>query len=285
MANILRINLSTLTATIEEVSEPYAKFGGRGLTSCIIDKEVPPTCDPLGAENKLVFAAGILGGTTAPCSGRLSVGAKSPMTQGIKEANVGGAMAQKLAKKGVHWMDVPVSGAANQARLGNMVFMVGGKKTVFNKVKPVLDQVGKKTVHAGKNGDAAMLKLVVNLVLFLNQAAAIEGMTMALKAGLDTDVLWDTLVSGAAGSDVINARGQDMLAGDFKAKGALWIGIKDLDLALDAGKELGVMLPVGGLYRQFMLHAFQRGWGQEDCTVVLRIYEELAGIKRKAKKA
>ncbi len=100
MANILRINLSTLTATNEEVPESYAKFGGRGLTSCIIDKEVPPTCDPLSSENKLVFAPGILGGTTAPCSGRLSVGAKSPMTNGIKEANTGGAMGQKLARLG-----------------------------------------------------------------------------------------------------------------------------------------------------------------------------------------
>jgi aldehyde:ferredoxin oxidoreductase len=100
MANILRINMSTLTATIEEVPEIYAKFGGRGLTSCIIDKEVPPTCDPLGVENKLVFAPGILGGTTAPCSGRLSVGAKSPLTNGIKESNTGGAMAQKLARLG-----------------------------------------------------------------------------------------------------------------------------------------------------------------------------------------
>ena len=95
MANILRVDLSTLTPAIEEVSEPYAKFGGRGLTSCIIDNEVPPTCDPLGVENKLVFAPGIMGGTTAPCSGRLSVGAKSPMTKGIKEANTGGAMAQR----------------------------------------------------------------------------------------------------------------------------------------------------------------------------------------------
>ncbi len=100
MANILRINLSTLTATNEEIPESYAKFGGRGLTSCIIDKEVPPKCDPLGSENKLVFAPGILGGTTAPCSGRLSVGAKSPMTHGIKEANTGGAMGQKLARLG-----------------------------------------------------------------------------------------------------------------------------------------------------------------------------------------
>jgi aldehyde:ferredoxin oxidoreductase len=101
MAKLLRINLSTLTAAFEEVPEKYQKFGGRGLTDCIIANEVPPACDPLDVENKLVWAPGILGGTTVPCSGRLSVGAKSPMTKGIKEANTGGAMGQKLARLGL----------------------------------------------------------------------------------------------------------------------------------------------------------------------------------------
>jgi len=92
--------MSSLTATTEDVPEAYRKFGGRGLTASIVAKEVPPKTDPLGVENKLVFAPGILGGTAFPCSGRLSVGAKSPMTKGIKEANTGGAMGQKLARMG-----------------------------------------------------------------------------------------------------------------------------------------------------------------------------------------
>ncbi len=101
MARILRINLSSLTAINEEVPDSYRKLGGRGLTSRIMELEVPPDCDPLGVENKLVFAPGILGGTPVPCSGRLSVGAKSPLTKGIKESNTGGAMGQKLARLGI----------------------------------------------------------------------------------------------------------------------------------------------------------------------------------------
>ncbi|HTY62437.1 MAG TPA: aldehyde ferredoxin oxidoreductase C-terminal domain-containing protein [Acidobacteriota bacterium] len=100
MARLLRINLSSLTATTEAVPDAYRKFGGRGLTASILDREVPPTCDPLGLENKLIWAPGLMGGTTAPCSGRMSVGAKSPMTKGAKESNTGGAMAQKLARLG-----------------------------------------------------------------------------------------------------------------------------------------------------------------------------------------
>jgi aldehyde:ferredoxin oxidoreductase len=101
MAKILRINLSSLTSTTEDVPEAYKKFGGRGLTACILDREVPPACDPLGIDNKLIWAPGLMGGTIAPCSGRLSVGAKSPMTKGIKEANTGGSMGQSLAKMGL----------------------------------------------------------------------------------------------------------------------------------------------------------------------------------------
>ncbi|MGD9073466.1 MAG: aldehyde ferredoxin oxidoreductase N-terminal domain-containing protein, partial [Desulfobacterales bacterium] len=74
----------------------YAGLGGRAMTSAIVAKEVPPLCHPLGADNKLVIAPGLLSGTTAAMSGRISVGCKSPLTGGIKEANAGGQAAQVL---------------------------------------------------------------------------------------------------------------------------------------------------------------------------------------------
>ncbi len=195
------------------------------------------------------------------------------------------AMAERLAGKGIDWMDVPISGAANQARVGNMVFMAGGKESVFKKVKPVLDRVGKKTVYVGKNGDAAMLKLVVNQTLFLNQAAAIEGLVLGLKAGLNPDIMLDVLTSGAAGSDLIAARGRDMLTGNFEPKGPVWLAVKDLGLALESAKRFGVVLPMAGLYQQLLLNAHYAGWDEKDATVVMKIYEQLAGIKRKAAKS
>ena len=185
------------------------------------------------------------------------------------------AMADRLAMHGIDWMDVPISGAANQAREGNMVFMAGGKKATFNKIKPVLDQVGKKTVYVGKNGDGVRLKLVVNQTLFLNQAAAVEGLTVGLKAGLDPEVMLDVLTSGAAGSDLLAARGRDMLQGNFKAKGALWITIKDLGLALESARQLGVVLPMAGLYQQLLLSAQYSGWNHLDATVVMKTYQQM----------
>lgn len=101
MNKILRVNMTDLTTRTEEVPGAWAGLGGRGLTSTIVAAEVPADCHPLGPNNKLVFAPGLLTGTPAANSGRLSAGAKSPLTGGIKESNAGGTAAQMLAKLGV----------------------------------------------------------------------------------------------------------------------------------------------------------------------------------------
>ncbi|MCX5819934.1 MAG: NAD(P)-dependent oxidoreductase [Deltaproteobacteria bacterium] len=186
------------------------------------------------------------------------------------------ALGERLAKKGIAWMDVPISGSSQQAREGNMVFMAGGDKTVFNRIRPILDQIGKKTVYAGKSGEGATLKLVINHTLYLNQAAAIEGLVLGLKAGLDPDVLLDAMTSGAASSDLLISRGKDMLQGEFSAKGPLFVANKDLALSLEMARQCGVVLPVGALYQQFLLKAHYNGWDREDATSVMKIYQGLA---------
>ena len=95
---ILRVNMNKLEAKFEDFPQDYMALGGRSLTSTIVANEVPPLCHPLGPNNKLVFAPGIVTGTLAPSSGRISVGAKSPLTGGIKEANAGTTFGQMLAR-------------------------------------------------------------------------------------------------------------------------------------------------------------------------------------------
>ncbi len=97
---IFRVNMSDLTSSVEDVPEAWAGHGGRGLTSTIVAAEVVPTCHPLGPDNKLVIAPGLLTGTAAANSGRMSIGAKSPLTGTIKESNAGGSSAQMLARCG-----------------------------------------------------------------------------------------------------------------------------------------------------------------------------------------
>ena len=116
MDKILRIDMGAEggpAATVEPVGE-YAGLGGRAMTSIVVSKEVDPLCHPLSAANKLVFAPGLLTGTAASTSGRISVGCKSPLTGGIKEANAGGQAGQVLARLG--YAAVIVEGEARRRR-------------------------------------------------------------------------------------------------------------------------------------------------------------------------
>ncbi len=101
MSRILRVNMTNLTTKFEDVPRKYRLTGGRGLTSAITCDEVPPTCHPLGPNNKVIFATGIVTGTVAPTSGRISIGGKSPLTGTIKETNSDGIAPQKLARLGI----------------------------------------------------------------------------------------------------------------------------------------------------------------------------------------
>lgn len=98
---LIRVDMTRKEVKVEDVPQKYVGLGGRGLTSMIVADEVKPTCHPLGKYNKIVFAPGLLSGTTAPNSGRISVGAKSPLTGGIKESNAGGSFSQKMARLGI----------------------------------------------------------------------------------------------------------------------------------------------------------------------------------------
>ncbi len=101
MRELMRVNMSDLSITMEPLPEKWSRYGGRALTSALVFAEVPAGADALGPENKLVFAPGLLGGTNTPNGGRLSVGAKSPLTGGIKESNSGGQAAHALGKMGL----------------------------------------------------------------------------------------------------------------------------------------------------------------------------------------
>lgn len=113
--NILRIDMSTLSTRSENLPDKWKIIGGRALSAKILNAEVSPKVDPLGPEAKLVIAIGPLAGTMAPSFGRISVGAKSPLTMGIKEANVGGTPGQKLDKLGIR--AIVVEGAPSNGRL------------------------------------------------------------------------------------------------------------------------------------------------------------------------
>ncbi|WP_028309237.1 aldehyde ferredoxin oxidoreductase family protein [Desulfitibacter alkalitolerans] len=126
MDKILRVNMTNQKVSLEDVLEKYQKLGGRALTSQIVCDEVPASCDPLGSENKVIIAPGLLGGTNVPLSGRISIGAKSPLTGTIKESNAGGVTGHKLAKIGLKAIIVE-----GQAQKGLYILVIDGQKGIL----------------------------------------------------------------------------------------------------------------------------------------------------------
>lgn len=126
MAVIYRVNMSDLSVRVETPSLEYLQTGGRGLTSAVVAGEVPAACHPLSAENKLVIAPGILTGTGAPCSGRISVGAKSPLTGTIKESNSGGMGSIALATLGIK--AIVLEGQPADGKLYRLIVSADGVK-------------------------------------------------------------------------------------------------------------------------------------------------------------
>ncbi|WP_206808514.1 aldehyde ferredoxin oxidoreductase C-terminal domain-containing protein [Paradesulfitobacterium ferrireducens] len=166
MAKLIRVNMKTQEITERPLPESYIGLGGRGLTSKIIFDEVSPDCDPLGPLNKLIMAPGILGGTSLSSSGRLSVGAKSPLTGGIKESNAGGNAAAKLAR-----LDIAAIIVEQSADNGNIFVLVIANEEIklvqandlkglgnYELVKKLRGQYGDKTgiISIGTAGELGL---------------------------------------------------------------------------------------------------------------------------------
>ena len=145
----IRVNMTDKTVKIEDMPQDFLGLGGRGLTSIMINAEVPPTCDPLGPENKLIFAPGLLSGTILPNTSRLSIGAKSPLTGGIKESNVGGTVADALGKLGI--TAIIVEGQAPEGDLSLLKIDENGAASLV----PAQDYKGMRTYALDQGGAAA----------------------------------------------------------------------------------------------------------------------------------
>jgi aldehyde:ferredoxin oxidoreductase len=124
----LKIDMTTKSVSVESIPQEYIGLGGRGLTSIMINNEVPADCDPLGPANKLIFSPGILTGTSLVNTSRISIGAKSPLTGGIKESNAGGTVGAAFGKLGI--TAVIVDGQAPKGELFNLIIDQSGNATL-----------------------------------------------------------------------------------------------------------------------------------------------------------
>lgn len=189
-------------------------------------------------------------------------------------------IAKACAQKGIRMIDAPVSGGEPKAVDGTLSIMVGGDKTVFESVKDdVLLKMGASAVYCGAIGAGNTTKLANQVVVACNIAACAEAFTLAKKAGVDPELVFDAIKGGLAGSTVMNAKLPLMLEGNFKPGFKIDLHIKDLNNALETAHTVGSPLPLTAIVMEMMQMLHADGRGQEDHSSLANYYAKLGGTK------
>lgn len=186
-------------------------------------------------------------------------------------------IAQKLAGKKVEMLDAPVSGGEPKAIDGSLAFMVGGKKEIFEKFKPLLLKMGSSVVLCGEIGAGNVTKLANQVIVAVNIAAVSEGLMLAKRAGVSPATVFDAIKGGLAGSTVMNAKGPMMLEGNFKPGFRVDLHIKDLNNAIETGHSVGAPMLLTSEVMEFLQALHTDGYGSEDHSAIARYYEKLTG--------
>jgi 3-hydroxyisobutyrate dehydrogenase-like beta-hydroxyacid dehydrogenase len=182
-------------------------------------------------------------------------------------------LARLAAGRGQALLDCPVSGTAGMVARGDGIIFVGGERDVYDRWRPVLEAMLPRAVYVGRAGQAMMLKLVANLLVGVHSAAAAEALAMARRAGLDMDVAFDVLASGAGSSRMLEVRGPMMLRDDFPAQMKLDLFMKDLHLIQDAAREVGASTPLTDVAERLYAAVQDSGHGGEDLAAVVKALE------------
>ena len=187
-------------------------------------------------------------------------------------------IAAKLAERGVAMLDAPVSGGSEGAEKGTLSIMVGGEPEVFERMKPVLEAMGKTVTLVGPVGSGQVTKAINQTIIAGTYAAVAEGMAMGLAAGIDLEAAHRALSGGAAGSWVLSNRAQNMIDNRYPLGFRTRLHLKDLGIALETARDLGVPVPVTAYVAQIETGLVKRGFGDEDVSNIARAVREGAGL-------
>jgi 3-hydroxyisobutyrate dehydrogenase len=190
-------------------------------------------------------------------------------------------VAEVLAGRGVPMLDAPVSGGPDGARSGRLALWVGGDPATFERVLPVLESFSDAVHFIGPLGSGSVAKLVHNLSGYIIQTGLAETFTLGVRAGLDPEVLWKAVRMGAIGRRrTFDTLARNYLPGTFDPPGfALRLAHKDVSLACELGRELGVPMRLANLTLQELTEAVGRGWSGRDSRVAMLLQEERAGVE------
>jgi 3-hydroxyisobutyrate dehydrogenase-like beta-hydroxyacid dehydrogenase len=185
-------------------------------------------------------------------------------------------VADAARESGIAFLDAPVSG-----RPPNMTVMVGGPESDFERCRTLFEAIAKNVFHVGPSGAGCAAKLVTQYLGYTGFIAALEGMLVAAKAGIDLDVLARIVPVSAGQSRTFDNIPRGVLTRSFAAGGTLDIVAKDMDLAVSLAREVGAPGALGALASDIYKRAQAQGWGQEGFPVVARVLEAMAGVELK----
>jgi len=188
------------------------------------------------------------------------------------------ALAAKVRGLGADMVDAPVSGSVITLQQGKLSVMVGGRQETFEKIKPLLLDIGPKVSHVGDNGLALSMKIAINLSLAVQMLAFSEGVLLAEKSGISREIAVDVLTHSAVASPMIQYRGPFVLQQPEEA----WFDVdmmqKDMVLAMDLGRQLGVPLPTTAVSNEFLTAARGMGWTKYDFACMFDVLAAMSGV-------
>ena len=190
------------------------------------------------------------------------------------------ALASRVREKGADMVDAPVSGSVITLQQGKLSVMVGGRRETFERIKPVLDDIGPKVTYVGENGLALSMKIATNLSLAVQMLAFSEGVLLAEKSGISRETAVDVLVHSAVASPMIQYRGPFILQMPPEA----WFDVnmmqKDMLLALELGRQKNVPLPTTAVTNEFLTAARGMGKEKKDFAVVFDVLAHMSGVEK-----
>ncbi len=190
---------------------------------------------------------------------------------------------QKVAARGLHFLDAPCTGSKPGAEGGTLTFMVGGDQAVFEKVKPYFEPMGKQLYYCGGPGLGLHAKLTQNLILSNLLQAFNEGLVLSTKAGVDPMQMLDILNNSAARSGLIAFKAPYVFKRDFSTNFSVKWMHKDIGLMLESAEKLGVPLPLTAVTQQMFRAAIAEGHGEQDICSTIQVLENITKVTVKSK--
>lgn len=191
--------------------------------------------------------------------------------------------AQMVEAKKCKFLDAPVSGGEIGAVNATMAIMIGGDEAVVERVRPILEALGKSITVVGPNGSGSVAKLANQIMVNLNIAAVAEALVLATKAGADPKRVFEAVRGGFAGSAVLEEKAPMMYSRNFKAGGPIYINLKDITNVVATADELDVPLILTPQLKEIMISLKATGHNNDDHSSIVQFYEKIAGVTVKVK--